>query len=662
MRDDPLPQGLSAEEALGRLLNLMGKSNSRRRLDGESPESILVVLDAQRIAARVVRMRTDDLAFLTVPVLLRLADRTWLLLRAVSGGRVTLEGVDGEQEIAISSLPPDFASEGVQIVPELPQRATLWRRLMALSIRERAVLIHVGAASLILTILALIPPQLTRVVVDGALTRPTDAPAILNVIALTIVLVTLFQVWTTWLRSRAVVYLKTRTEMSLNVGFLAHLLALPFPFLNRNSPGQLMQSFTALSGAQSLLLDRCLGAALDAVIALAMFVNMLVMMPGPAVAVFMAGAAIGALVAFVSKRQAMLQSDETDAQVRQRDFLFELLSGAATVKVAGFESRGLLEWKLRLRAQATLSLQRQRTGLWSEVGADIVRQMLMISLLVWGAHIVLDGRATTGTLLAFLQMTSTFLASLSSIVGVYSSYVVLAPQLAFAREALAVEPPTEPALPQSSASTSVVVFEQVWFRYAPDAPWILRDLDLVVEKGEKRWIKGPSGIGKSTILRLASGLYSPERGRIGVAGCSPAAAQQQMIYLPQFVRLYGGSILENLRIFSAYAARERLMEASRASGLHALVATLPMGYETALPPGGGTLSGGERQLVALTAAMASDREIFLLDESLSNLDSASRRRITEGGWFADKTVIYVSHEIGWVDHRHETILPSQLTS
>jgi ABC-type bacteriocin/lantibiotic exporter with double-glycine peptidase domain len=269
---------------------------------------------------------------------------------------------------------------------------------------------------------------------------------------------------------------------------------------------------------------------------------------------------------------------------------------------------------------------------------------LTVGLFAWGAKLVLARQLGVGEFFALVQMTGGFMGAMLGFTGTLLAAVLMRPQLTVARALLAA--PAEPAPSRQGVRTLTgpVVLENVWFRYDDDAPWVLRDFDLRVEAGEKRWLKAPSGFGKSTILRLMSGLLSPQQGQIRIAGQSPRSVRDLVLYLPQSVHLFGGSIYENLRLLSIDAPRERLLEAAQASGLHAFVSTLPMTYETVLPRGGGSLSGGQRQLIALTAMMASDRPLLLLDEALANLDWISRSWISRSSWFDYKTVVYASHD------------------
>jgi ABC-type bacteriocin/lantibiotic exporter with double-glycine peptidase domain len=262
-----------------------------------------------------------------------------------------------------------------------------------------------------------------------------------------------------------------------------------------------------------------------------------------------------------------------------------------------------------------------------------MRQGLYAALLVWGGSLVLDGAMPVGTLFAFVQLSAGFLGAVFGLVRTWLAIAVLRPQLAKTREVL--EKPSEKRAARrtgASARAVPVVMENVWFRYAPDSPWIARGYSARFEAGAKEVITGPSGFGKSTILRMLAGLYVPEEGSISIGGMSPQAATGDILYLPQFVNLFSGSIVENLRLLSGGAPMARLFEAAGLTGLTALVETLPMKFHTVLSPGGKSLSGGQRQLIVLTAAIASERKLLILDEAMSNIDpirAAALRRILE---------------------------------
>jgi ABC-type bacteriocin/lantibiotic exporter with double-glycine peptidase domain len=359
------------------------------------------------------------------------------------------------------------------------------------------------------------------------------------------------------------------------------------------------------------------------------------------VALVMAGVAV-----VIGSAQARHEAREVDAQSRERGYLSELIGGIATVKAAGAEDQGLHRWVTRFSAELRHSLKGQRLGLWSDVGLDALRQGLFAAVLVWGGALILRGELLIGTLFAFVQLSSAFLGAVFGFVRTYLALVVLRPQLAKTKQVL--ESPIEVKTARRSGGSQralPVVIEDIWFRYNPELPWIARGYSARFDAGAKDVITGPSGFGKSTILRLLAGLYVPEEGRISIGGMSPSAATNDILYLPQFVNLFSGSIAENLRLLSGGASMARLLEVAETTGLAQLAESWPMGYHTVLSPGGRNLSGGQRQLIVLTAALASERKLLLLDEALSNVDpirAVSLRKLLDD---VPATVIEARHVV-----------------
>lgn len=639
--------GLPPAAAVWRLLQLKGHEESLQAFretwmfDG-TPESLVEPLGFSGIHARPAIVEPEDLAYLDLPTLLQVKDGSWLVLRHGAGHDLLIEAGDGLRRTTLGEVSGVMSGAVLDVSPSLPEGATLWQRLKGLLLGQKKTLVQILLVTVLLQLLALIAPEITGLVMDRAL--PDGARSLLHLVALGVVLVALFQAWASWLREQTLLFLTTRLEVAAERGFLEHLLRLPFPFLQQKTLGDFLQAFSGLMMARELLAERAIGALLDGVMALVYLAVMAIKMPWPTlVVVLVAGAMVG-LAVVVGRVQAQRQTQEVEAQAQQRGFLTELISGVGTVKAAGAEQKAHERWMRRFDKELGFTLSRQRVGLWSEVGLDVLRQGLSVALLIWGGQLILKGELKVGTLFSYLQLSAGFLAAMFGLVGTYLLLVVLRPQLAKAQEILAIEVPSKPSPRGGSPELQgPVIMEDVWFRYTLAGPWILKEYNLRVEVGDTNWIHGPSGFGKSTILRLLAGLYVPEKGTITIGGLSPQVARRNILYLPQFVQLYGGSIIENLRVLSGGAPLERILAAAEQTGLQALVATLPMNYQTVLPHGGKNLSGGQRQLIALTAALASERALLLLDEPMANLDALFVQNLTILLKDVKKSIVGVEH-------------------
>jgi ABC-type bacteriocin/lantibiotic exporter with double-glycine peptidase domain len=218
------------------------------------------------------------------------------------------------------------------------------------------------------------------------------------------------------------------------------------------------------------------------------------------------------------------------------------------------------------------------------------------------------------------------------------SVIAVGPQLEAAREVLALPIPARP-VPRARVRAARVIVDDVTFRYRADLPDVVRNVSLTVEDGAIRRVDGPSGSGKSTLLRLVTGVLEPDRGSVRVSG--------DILYIPQSARLVSGTLAENLVLLSAGAPLRRIQAAAHEIGLGDLLRTLPAGFRTMLQASGAGLSSGQRQLILLTAAAASERRVLVLDEPMANLDTATQQRILASRAFSGKTIVYASHTAAW---------------
>ena len=639
---------IAAIVQLLKLRGFQGPSQSFQETHGVagSLESLVYALEVEGIQARLAIVQPDEMRYLGMPTLLQFKNGSWAILLKWGRRGVQLETPSGIHWFSHGKLEHLLNGQVLDLSLSLPRGKTLWARVNRLIGLQKGALVHLISASLMLQLLSLIMPELTSVVMNRTLSD--NAGSMLQLVASGMLLVAAFQTWTGWIREQALLYLMTRIEISVERGFLEHLLRLPFPYLQTKTLGDLLQAFGGLTNARELLAERAIGTILDGAMASIFLLAMGYKLFVPTMVVVLVAIAMASGAVIAGHAQAKVQILEVRAQADERGYLTELIEGIGTIKAAGAESHGLIKWLNRFQQELGFSLRKNRLGLWSEVGLTTMRQAILVGLLIWGGKSAIKGEVDIGTLFAFLQLSIGFLAAGAGVVDTYLTMVMLRPQLAKAEEFLAVEPETfmAPWKDDSRMLCGPVLMEDVWFRYTPNGPWVLKGYNLRVEAGETLQLTGPSGSGKSTILRLLAGLYTPQMGAISIGGMSSRAARNEILYLPQFVHLYGGTILENLQLLSGGATLDRLIEVSKQTKLDELIASFPHGYKTILPPGGRSLSGGQRQLIAVTAMLASNKSVMILDEAMANLDtilsSELEQLIKERPW----TKIVSLHNVG----------------
>jgi thiol reductant ABC exporter CydC subunit len=189
------------------------------------------------------------------------------------------------------------------------------------------------------------------------------------------------------------------------------------------------------------------------------------------------------------------------------------------------------------------------------------------------------------------------------------------------------------------------------FRYAPDEPWVLREVDLHIGAGERVALVGPSGCGKSTLLALLLRFWDYEQGSLCVAGRELREMGQDVVragltVVPQDVHLFDATIRDNLAVADGDASDAEMEAACRIAQLHDVIVALPAGYDTVVGENGVRLSGGERRRLAIARAILKGAPVVVLDEATADLDASTQAALWTAldPWLAGRTVLVLAHE------------------
>ena len=203
--------------------------------------------------------------------------------------------------------------------------------------------------------------------------------------------------------------------------------------------------------------------------------------------------------------------------------------------------------------------------------------------------------------------------------------------------------------------TGQIRLEGISFQYDPNSPYVLDNIDVQIEAGQKVAIVGRTGSGKSTLGKLFLGLLIPTEGEIFYDGLplrslNYQAVRAQFGVVMQEASIFSGSIRHNIGFNDPTVGMEQIVKAAQAAALHEEIVQMPMGYETFVSEGGSALSGGQRQRLALARALAHEPAMLLLDEATSSLDVVTERIVEQNLNALACTQIIIAHRLSTIRH------------
>jgi len=446
--------------------------------------------------------------------------------------------------------------------------------------------------------------------------------------------------------------------------FVSHALRLPMSFYAQRSPGEIAARVDLNDEAARIVATDVAPLVLDAVTA-SFFLVLMVRLESTLALVVVAALALELLAwRALSERTAQMSQELSVQAGKLAGIATGALAEIETLKAGGQESALFLKWiglHVRFMNAATRA---QRLMLAIGEAPALLGLAAQLCVLGLGAARIVEGRFSVGDLVAFQVLLAGFAAPMHALFARTRKLQTLRGDLARLEDVLHHAP--DPAFAGAAAGApelrlaGALEFRDVTFGYDRNAPPVVEGLSFVAGPGRRVAIVGGSGCGKSTIARLAAGLYVPWTGTILFDGKPREAYEREQLaralaFVDQDIVLFEGSVRENLTLWEA-PRDERLRAALRDAALDEDIARRAGGLDAPLQEGARDLSGGQRQRLEIARALAKDPAILVLDEATSALDAATEARVEANLRRRHVTTLVIAHRLSTVRDADEILV------
>ena len=354
----------------------------------------------------------------------------------------------------------------------------------------------------------------------------------------------------------------------------------------------------------------------------------------------------------VQKKLHRLAETTYRASATRNATLVECLTGIETIKAQGAESVVQARWERTNVHLAATNVRMRGLSSSSMYATYTTAQLLSVVMVIAGVYLIGARELTMGALIAANMLASRAMAPAGQIVGLMMQYQGARTALEGLEKIMTqeTERPADAAFVERRDLEGAIEFRNVAFHYPGREDNALEGVSFRIRPGEKVALIGRVGSGKSTIQRLAMGLFQPTAGAVLVDGIDlrqvdPADLRRNMGYVSQDVLLFYGTLRENIAFGMPYAEDGAVVAAAEAAGLLEYVNRHPMGFDMPVGERGESLSGGQRQGVGIARAVLHNAPMLLLDEPTSAMDFSTEAAITQRlmNFARDKTVLLVTH-------------------
>lgn len=625
-----------------------------------TPELFVRAAARGGLAARVVRRQLHEISKLTLPAVLLLKEGQacvlvgkdedqWRLILPESGEGEIEISQDELEEIydgyVIFSRPSFKFDERTENYTVPKSEHWFWSVLK----HSWSLYAEVLVASLLTNIFALVTPLYVMNIYDRVV--PNQAFETLWVLTIGAGIVVLFDFIMKTLRAYFLDVAGKQVDVILTASIFEKVMGIKTA-ARPQSVGRLANNFQEFEIFRDFITSATITTLIDLPFAI-LFLVVITWLGGPVVLVPVLIAPIIILIALILQRPLHSIIQKTFRVASQKHAtLIEALNGIDTIKMMGAEGKMQRRWEQIIGEQSQLGLKSKMLTTVIVNQAAFFQQLAYFGVVVVGVYLISDRYMTTGALIACAILTNRVLAPLAQIAGLITRYHHASNALAGVDSVMNLpqERPVGKNYVRRPEFKGAIEFREVDFTYPEQEVSALNKVSFRIEPGEHVGIIGRIGSGKSTIEKLLLGIYEPTQGSIWIDGVDmqqidPADLRSNIGYVPQDVVLFHGSVRDNIVMAAPHVDDSAMLHAAELAGVNEFVNRHPRGFDMSVSEGGASLSGGQRQSIAVARAFLLSPPILLLDEPSSALDNRSEENLKQQieKNMKNQTLVLVTH-------------------
>ena len=573
------------------------------------------------------------------------------VLPGTMGGYVYIDAQSGKKIKITAKNEKDLGNEAYCFYKPLPEKPLLLKDLLTYMAGTLNGWDYVSfaLASLAIALTGMLMPVFNRILM-GQVVQYQSYQLLFAVISF-MFFVTVGNLLLSIIRQLLLARINTKLNINTQAASMMRVLSLPADFFKKYTSGELTEYLKYMNSLCGTLVNTVLSVGVTSIFSLVYLTQIFAYARSlivPSLIVTISTVLIGLLANIL---QISINKEAMQLAAKEKGLSLSIINGIQKIRLSGAENRVFAKWSELYAQEAALTYNKPT---FIKINTVITTAISLVGTIVM-YYIAVKNKVSVADYYAFNSAYAYISSAFAALSSIALTIATIKPSLDIIMPLMQAEPEQQEDKETVTSITGNIELSHLSFKYSPDGPTIIDDLNITIPARQYVAIVGRTGCGKSTLMRLLLGFEKPTKGAIfydrkDTRHLDMRSVRRLIGTVMQDGMLFGGSIFDNISISAPALTLEGAWEAARIADIADDIKAMPMGMHTVLQDGGGGMSGGQRQRLMIARAVAPKPKLLLLDEATSALDNITQKQVSEALDKMRCTRVVIAHRLSTIRH------------